>query len=50
MDKRDYGTGVQIIRDLGLRNIKLLTNHPKKLTALHGFGIHIDEQIPIDIG
>jgi len=49
MDRRDYGTGVQIIRDLGLRNLKLLTNHPKKLTALHGFGIHIEEQIPIDI-
>ena len=47
MDRRDYGTGVQIIRDLGLKKLKLLTNHPKHLTALHGFGIDIDEQIPI---
>ena len=48
MDKRDYGTGVQIIRDLGLKNLNLLTNHPKHLTALHGFGIDITEHIPID--
>jgi 3,4-dihydroxy 2-butanone 4-phosphate synthase/GTP cyclohydrolase II len=45
--RRDYGTGIQIIRDLGLRKLKLLTNHPKHLTALHGFGIDIAEQIPI---
>ena len=47
MDRRDYGTGVQIIRDLGLKKLKLLTNHPKHLTALHGFGIDIAEQVPI---
>jgi 3,4-dihydroxy 2-butanone 4-phosphate synthase/GTP cyclohydrolase II len=45
--RRDYGTGIQIIRDLGLRKLKLLTNHPKHLTALHGFGIDIAEQVPI---
>jgi 3,4-dihydroxy 2-butanone 4-phosphate synthase/GTP cyclohydrolase II len=49
MDRRDYGTGIQIIRDLGLRKLKLLTNHPKHLTALHGFGIEIAEQIPIEL-
>ncbi len=49
MDRRDYGTGVQIIRDLGLKKLKLLTNHPKHLTALHGFGIDIAEEIPIKI-
>ena len=49
MDRRDYGTGVQIIRDLGLKKLKLLTNHPKHLTALHGFGIDIAEQIPIEL-
>jgi 3,4-dihydroxy 2-butanone 4-phosphate synthase/GTP cyclohydrolase II len=49
MDRRDYGTGVQIIRDLGLKKLKLLTNHPKHLTALHGFGIDIAEEIPIEI-
>lgn len=48
MDKRDYGTGVQIIRDLGLKRLNLLTNHPKHLTALHGFGIDIENQIPIE--
>ncbi|MGY8754003.1 MAG: 3,4-dihydroxy-2-butanone-4-phosphate synthase [Phycisphaerales bacterium] len=48
MDRRDYGTGVQIIRDLGLKKLKLLTNHPKHLTAIHGFGIDIAEEIPID--
>ena len=47
MDRRDFGIGVQIIRDLGLRSLKLLTNHPKHLTALHGFGIEIAEEIPI---
>ena len=45
--RRDYGTGIQIICDLGLRKLKLLTNHPKHLTALHGFGIDIAEQVPI---
>lgn len=49
MDRRDYGTGVQIIRDLGLRKLKLLTNHPKHLRALHGFGVDITEQIPIEL-
>jgi 3,4-dihydroxy 2-butanone 4-phosphate synthase/GTP cyclohydrolase II len=49
MDRRDYGIGVQILRDLGLKKLKLLTNHPKHLTALRGFGINIVEEIPIDI-
>lgn len=47
MDRRDYGVGVQILRDLGLRKLRLLTNHPKHLTALSGFGIEVVEQIPI---
>ncbi len=47
MGRRDYGIGVQIIRDLGLKKLKLLTNHPKHLTALHGFGIDISEEVPI---
>jgi 3,4-dihydroxy 2-butanone 4-phosphate synthase / GTP cyclohydrolase II len=45
---RDYGIGAQILHLLGLRNIRLLTNHPKKLTALEGFGITIVESIPIE--
>jgi len=49
MERRDYGVGVQIIRDLGLKKLKLLTNHPKHLTALHGFGVDIESQIPIDV-
>ncbi len=48
MDRRDYGVGVQILRDLGLRRLKLLTNHPKHLAALHGFGLEIVDQIPIE--
>ena len=38
---RDYGIGAQILHEIGLRRIRLLTNHPKKLTALEGFGIEI---------
>ena len=46
-DLRDYGIGAQILRDLGLRRIRLLTNNPKKLHALEGFGLEIAEQVPL---
>jgi 3,4-dihydroxy 2-butanone 4-phosphate synthase/GTP cyclohydrolase II len=46
-DKRDYGIGAQICRDLGLRNVRILTNNPKKITWLEVYGIHIVEQIPL---
>ena len=46
-DFKDYGIGAQILVDLGLRDIRLLTNHPKKIVALDGFGLNIVEQIPI---
>ena len=46
-DKRDYGIGAQICRDLGLRNIKILTNNPKKISRLEVYGIKIVEQIPL---
>jgi 3,4-dihydroxy 2-butanone 4-phosphate synthase/GTP cyclohydrolase II len=46
-DKRDYGIGAQICRDLGLRKIKILTNNPKKICRLEVYGIKIVEQIPI---
>ena len=48
-DLRDYGIGAQILRDLGLRRIRLLTNNPKKLHALEGFGLEIAEQVPLAI-
>jgi 3,4-dihydroxy 2-butanone 4-phosphate synthase/GTP cyclohydrolase II len=46
-DKRDYGIGAQICRDLGLRNIRILTNNPKKISRLEVYGIKIVEQIPL---
>ncbi len=46
-DKRDYGTGAQILRDLGLSTIRVLTNNPKKLASLEGFGLKIVSQVPI---
>jgi 3,4-dihydroxy 2-butanone 4-phosphate synthase/GTP cyclohydrolase II len=46
-DKRDYGIGAQILRDLGLKNIRILTNNPKKISRLEVYGIKIVEQIPI---
>jgi 3,4-dihydroxy 2-butanone 4-phosphate synthase/GTP cyclohydrolase II len=46
-DKRDYGIGAQICRDLGLRNVRILTNNPKKISRLEVYGIHIVEQIPL---
>ncbi|MHC4081501.1 MAG: 3,4-dihydroxy-2-butanone-4-phosphate synthase [Planctomycetota bacterium] len=47
MDQRDFGIGSQILRDLGLRRLRILTNHPKKLRGLAGFGLEICEQVPI---
>jgi 3,4-dihydroxy 2-butanone 4-phosphate synthase/GTP cyclohydrolase II len=48
-DKRDYGIGSQILYDLGLRKIRLLTNNPKKIYGLEGFGLEVVERIPIHI-
>ena len=49
VDKRDYGIGSQILRDLGLRKLRVLTNNPKKIHGLDGFGLEIVEQVPIRI-
>jgi len=48
-DKRDYGLGAQILRDLGLRRIRLLTNNPRKLIGLEGYGLEIAERIPVEV-
>jgi len=49
MDARDYGVGAQILHDLGVRKMRLLTNNPKKRTGLVGYGLEIVENIPIEI-
>jgi 3,4-dihydroxy 2-butanone 4-phosphate synthase/GTP cyclohydrolase II len=48
-DLRDYGMGAQILHDLGVRRIKLLTNNPKKVVGLEGYGLEISEQIPLSL-
>jgi 3,4-dihydroxy 2-butanone 4-phosphate synthase / GTP cyclohydrolase II len=48
-DKRDYGIGSQILYDLGVRKIRLLTNNPKKIYGLEGFGLEVVERVPINI-
>ena len=49
MDLREYGLGAQILADLGVRRIRLLTNNPKKVVGLDGYGLEIVEQLPIKI-
>ncbi len=49
MDERDYGVGAQILRDLGIRKIKLISNNPKKRAGLLGYGLEIVESLPIEI-
>jgi 3,4-dihydroxy 2-butanone 4-phosphate synthase / GTP cyclohydrolase II len=48
-DLRDYGIGAQILRNIGVRRMRLLTNNPKKMVGLEGYGLSILEQIPIEI-
>ena len=47
--QREIGIGAQILSDLGLRRIRLLTNHPRRVAALEGFDIEIVEQVPVDL-
>lgn len=49
MDARDYGVGAQILHDLGVRKMRLLTNNPRKRTGLVGYGLEIVENLPIEI-
>jgi len=44
---RDYGLGAQVLRDLGLRQVKLMTNNPKKIVGLEGYGLEVVERVPI---
>lgn len=49
MDQRDYGIGAQILRDLGVTKMKLMSNNPKKRTGLIGYGLEIVDNVPIEI-
>lgn len=48
-DKRDYGIGSQILRDLGLKNLRIMTNNPKKIYGLDGYGLQVVEEVPIRV-
>jgi 3,4-dihydroxy 2-butanone 4-phosphate synthase/GTP cyclohydrolase II len=49
VDKRDYGIGSQILRDLGLTKIRILTNNPKKIYGIDGYGLQVVEEVPIRV-
>jgi 3,4-dihydroxy 2-butanone 4-phosphate synthase/GTP cyclohydrolase II len=48
-DEREFGTGAQILHDLGLRHLRVLTNNPKKLAGLEGYGLEVGSQVPLEI-
>jgi 3,4-dihydroxy 2-butanone 4-phosphate synthase/GTP cyclohydrolase II len=48
-DQREYGIGSQILADLGLSTIRVLTNNPKKISGISGFGLTVVEQVPIEV-
>jgi 3,4-dihydroxy 2-butanone 4-phosphate synthase/GTP cyclohydrolase II len=48
-DLRHYGIGAQILVDLGVKNLRILTNNPKKIVGIEGYGLHVSERVPIEI-
>jgi 3,4-dihydroxy 2-butanone 4-phosphate synthase/GTP cyclohydrolase II len=48
-DQRDYGIGVQILRALGVRSMRLLSNNPRKLVGIEGYGLTVTEWLPLEI-
>ena len=48
-DLRDYGIGAQILKDIGVGYLRLLTNNPKKVIGLEGYGLHLTEQVPLEL-
>ena len=49
VDKRDYGIGSQILRDLGLHKVRIMTNNPKKIYGVEGYGLSVVEEVPLRI-
>ena len=47
--QRDYGVGAQILAELGLHQIRLLTNNPRKFVGLEGYGLQIVERVPLEV-
>ena len=48
-DLRDYGIGAQILADLGLTSIRIMTNNPRKLVGLEGYGLQVTERVPLEV-